>query len=80
MLSFETKVTEIRGNPRGGYVVVLCPNSLVSDIAYSSIRVEPFFECTVGAIQTDYLELITQETPPVQLGQAVTVRAVKPLV
>jgi hypothetical protein len=78
MPSFETKVTEIRGSPGGGYVVVLCPNSLVSDIAYLSIRVEPFFECTVGAIQTDYLELVTQETPPVQLGQAVTVHAVKP--
>jgi hypothetical protein len=79
MLSFETKVTEIRGNPRGGYIVVLCPNSLMSDIAYSSIRVEPFFECTVGAIQTDYLELITTENPPVQVGQAVAVRAVKPV-
>jgi hypothetical protein len=78
MPSFETKVTEIRQNPKGGFVVVLSPNSLVSDIAYPSIRVEPFFECTVGAIQTDYLELIAPETPPVQLGQSVTIHAVEP--
>ena len=57
MPSFETKVTEIRENPKGGYVVVLRPNSLISDMAYSSIRIEPFFDCSVGAIQTDYLEL-----------------------
>ena len=80
MPSFETKVTEIRENPKGGCVVVLRPNSLASDIAYPSIRIEPFFECTVGAIQTDYLELNAQEIPPVQLGQAVTVHAVKPVV
>jgi hypothetical protein len=79
MPSFETKVTEIRENPKGGYVVVLRPNSLVSDIAYTSIRIEPFFECTVAAIQTDYLELNAQEIPPVQLGQAVTIHAVKPV-
>ena len=69
MPSFETKVTEIRENPKGGYVVVLRPNSLISDMAYSSIRIEPFFDCSVGAIQTDYLELNAGELPPVQIGQ-----------
>jgi hypothetical protein len=78
MPSFESKVIEIRQNPKGGFVVVLSPNSLVSDISYPTIRVEPFFECTVGAIQTDYLELIAPETPPVQLGQSVTIHAVQP--
>jgi hypothetical protein len=78
MPCFESKVTEIRQNPKGGFVVVLSPNSLVSDISYPTIRVEPFFECTVGAIQTDYLELIAPETPPVQLGQSVTIHAVQP--
>ncbi len=78
MPSFETKVSEIRENPKGGYVVVLRPNSLVSDIAYPIIRVEPFFECTVGAIQTDYLELNALKLPPVHVGQAVTIHAVKP--
>jgi hypothetical protein len=78
MPSFETKVTEIRDIPTGGYVVVLSPNSLISDIAYPSIRVEPFFECTVGAIQTDYLELNVRELPPVQVGQTVTIHAVSP--
>jgi hypothetical protein len=80
MPSFESKVTEIRESPKGGYVIVLRPNSLISDIAYPSIRVEPSFECTVGAIQTDYLELNTRELPPVQLGQSVTIHAVKPAV
>jgi hypothetical protein len=78
MPSFETKVIEIRKIPKDGYVVVLNPNSLVSDIAYTSIRVEPFFECAVGAIQTDYLELNARELPPVQIGQTVTIYAVKP--
>jgi hypothetical protein len=80
MPSFESKVTKIRENRTGGYVVVLRPNSLESDIAYASIRIEPFFECTVGAIQTDDLELNAQEIPPVQLGQVVTIHAVKPVV
>jgi hypothetical protein len=78
MPSFETKVTEIRESPKGGYVVVLRPSYLVSDLAYRSIRIEPFFECNVGAIQTDYLELNVQEFPPVQVGQTVTIHAVKP--
>jgi hypothetical protein len=80
MPSFETKVTEIRENPEGGYIVVLRPNSLISDIAYPSILVEPFFVCTVGAIQTDYLELNARELPPVHVGQAVTIHAGKPVV
>jgi hypothetical protein len=79
MPSFEAKVTEIRESPKGGYVVVLRPNFLVSDIAYSSIRIEPFFECTVGAMQTDYLELNGRELPPVQVGQTVKIHAVKPV-
>lgn len=79
MPSFETRVAEIRESPKGGYVVVLRPNSLVSDIAYPSIRIEPFFECTVGAIQTDYLELNAPGLPPVQVGQTVTIHAVKPV-
>jgi hypothetical protein len=79
MPSFETKVTEIRVSPKGGYVVVLRPNFLISDIAYSSIRIDPFFECTVGAIQTDYLELNVRERPPVQIDQTVTIYAFKPV-
>lgn len=79
MPSFETKVTKIRENPKGGYVVVLRPNSLESDIAYPSIWIEPFFECTVGAIETDYLELNARELPPVQVGKTVTIHAVKPM-
>jgi len=78
MPSFETQVTEIRENPKGGYVVVLRPNSLIRDIAYLSIRIEPFFDCTVAAIQTDYLELNARDLPPVQVGQAVTIHADKP--
>jgi hypothetical protein len=78
MPSFETKVTEIRESPKGGYIVVLSPNFLISDIAYPSIRIEPFFESIVGAIQTDYLELNVRELPPVQIGQTVTVHAAEP--
>lgn len=80
MPSFEskvTKITKIRENRTDGYVVVLRPNSLESDIAYASIRVEPFFECTVGAIETDYLELHARELPPIQVGQTVTIHAIK---
>jgi hypothetical protein len=79
MPSFESKVTKIRENLKGGYVVVLRPNSLESDIAYTSIWIEPIFECTVGAIETDYLELNARELPPVQVGQTVTIHAVKPV-
>jgi hypothetical protein len=79
MSSFETKVAEIRESPNGGYVVLLRPNFLLSDIAYPSIRVEPFFECTVGAIQTDYLELNVREYPPVQIEQTLTIHAIKPV-
>ena len=78
MPSFETKVTKIRENPESGYVVVLSPNSLESDIAYASIWVEPFFEFTFGAIEIDYLELNSRERPPVHVGQTVTIHAVKP--
>jgi len=34
---------------------------------------------TVGAIQTDYLELNARELPPVQVGQSVTIHTVKPV-
>ena len=78
MASFETRVTEIRADPRGGFSVMLKPNFLERDVAYQKVWLEPHFEKHCASIAEDSIEVRTENAPPVYVGQIVTVYAVEP--
>jgi hypothetical protein len=78
MASFETRVTEIRADPRGGFSVRLKPHFLEGDVAYQKICLEPHFDNHCASIAEDSIEVRTEHAPPVYVGQIVTVYAVEP--
>ena len=78
MASFETRVTEIRADPRGGFSVRLKPHFLEGDVAYQKICLEPHFDNHCASIAEDSIEVRTEHAPPVYVGPIVTVYAVEP--
>ena len=78
MASFETRVTEIRADPRGGFSVRLKPHFLERDVAYQKIWFEPRFDNFCTSIAEDSIEIRTENVPPVYVGQIVTVNAAEP--
>lgn len=78
MASFETRVTEIRAEPRGGFSVRLKPHFLERDVAYQKVWLEPHFDNHCTSIAEDSIEVRTSNAPPVYVGQIVTVYAVEP--
>jgi hypothetical protein len=78
MASFETRVTEIRADPRGGFSVMLKPHFLERDVAYQKVWLEPHFDNHCASIAEDSIEVRTEHAPPVYVGQIVTVYAVEP--
>ena len=78
MASFETRLTEIRADPRGGFSVRLKPHFLERDVAYQKIWLEPQFNNHCASIAEDSIEVRTEHAPPVYAGQIVTVYAVEP--
>src|SRR5260370_42566723 len=78
MASFETRVTEIRADPRGGFSVMLKPHFLERDVAYQKVWLEPHFDNHCASIAEDSIEVRTENAPPVYVGQIVTVYAVEP--
>jgi hypothetical protein len=78
MASFETRVTEIRADPRGGFSVRLKPHFLERDVAYQKVWFEPHFDNYCASIAEDGIEVRTENAPPVYVGQIVTVNAAEP--
>ena len=78
MASFETRVTEIRADPRGGFFVRLKPHFLERDVEYQNISLEPHFDNHCASIAEDSIEVRTEHAPPVYVGQIVAVYAVEP--
>ena len=65
MASFETRVTEIRADPQGGFSVRLKPHFLERDVAYQKIWLEPHFNNHCASIAEDSIEVRTEHAPPV---------------
>jgi hypothetical protein len=78
MASFETRVTEIRLDARGGFSVRLKPHFLERDVAYQKVWFEPQFDNYCASIAEDSIEVHTENAPPVYVGQIVTVNAAEP--
>ena len=60
MASFETRVTEIRADPRGGFSVMLKPHFLERDVAYQKVWLEPHFENHCASIAEDSIAVRTE--------------------
>ncbi len=58
MASFETRVTEIRADPRGGFSVMLKPHFLERNVAYQKVWLEPHFEKHCASIAEDSIEFV----------------------
>ena len=78
MASFETRVTEIRADPRGGFFVRLKPHFLERDIEHHKISLEPHFDNHCASIVEDSIEVRTELAPPLYVGQIMTVYAIEP--
>ena len=78
MASFETRVTEIRNRPLGGYTVVVRPHFLETDIDYQKVSLEPHFDNHGASIAEDHIAFSTDQAPPVYVGQIVTIHADEP--
>ena len=59
MASFETRVTEIRADPQGGFYVMLKPHFLERDVAYQKVWLEPHFGSHCASIAEDSIEVRT---------------------
>jgi hypothetical protein len=70
MASFETRVTEIRADPRGGFSVMLKPHFLERDVAFQKVWLEPHFENHCASIAEDSIEVRTDELPSVLIRRS----------
>jgi hypothetical protein len=78
MPSFETTVTEIRDNSRGGFIVILKPHELETTTNLKEVLLEPKFANVGGRIHHDHIELYCDERPPIHEGQVLMVRSLDP--